>query len=86
MEEYLTIDELCGRIKFQRQTIYNLIHRKIFVPGKHFLKPSPKKILFRWSAIQAWIGESPQTEAPPPERTSPDPADRKSEKVSLIRI
>lgn len=86
MEEYLTIDELCGRIKFQRQTIYNLIHRKIFLAGKHFLKPSPKKILFRWSAIQAWLGESPHPEAPPPEPDKPDLPSRKHEKVSLIRI
>ncbi len=82
----MTIDELCGRIKFQRQTIYNLIHRKMFLPGKHFLKPSPKKILFRWSAIQAWIGESTQPEVPAPEPPEPDPTARKREKVSLIRI
>jgi hypothetical protein len=59
MEEYLTTEELCDRIKYQKQTIYNLIHRRVLVPGKHFLKPTPKKILFRWSAIQAWIGENP---------------------------
>jgi excisionase family DNA binding protein len=59
MEEYLTIKELCARIKYGKQTIYNLIHRKTFVQGKHFLKPTPKKILFKWSEVQAWIGESP---------------------------
>jgi hypothetical protein len=57
MEEYLTTDELCDRIKYQKQTIYNLIHRKVFVAGKHFLKPTPKKILFKWSEIQTWIGD-----------------------------
>ena len=31
MEEYLTTDELCDRIKYQRQTVYNLIHRKVFL-------------------------------------------------------
>ena len=47
MEEYLTKDELCDRIKYQRQTVYNLIHRKVFIQGKP-LKPTPKKILFKW--------------------------------------
>ena len=59
MEEYLTTDELCARIKYHKQTVYNLIHRKVFIQGKHFFKPTPKKILFKWSAIQAWIGEAP---------------------------
>lgn len=58
MEEYLTTDELCDRIKYQRQTIYNLIHRRVLLPGKHFFKPTPKKILFKWSEIQAWIGDN----------------------------
>ena len=62
MEEYLTTDELCDRIKYQRQTIYNLIHRRVLLPGKHFFKPTPKKILFKWSEIQAWIEESPGSE------------------------
>jgi excisionase family DNA binding protein len=56
-EEYLTVDELAARIKFSRQTLYNLIHKGTFVRGRHFLKPTPKKILFKWSAIQAWMGE-----------------------------
>ncbi|MBF0509141.1 MAG: helix-turn-helix domain-containing protein [Deltaproteobacteria bacterium] len=61
MDEYLTVDELCRRIKFAKQTIYNLIHRKSFIAGKHYIKPSPKKILFKWSEIQAWLGESPSS-------------------------
>ena len=58
MEEYLTINELSARIKFSRQSLYNLIYKRIFVLGHHYLKPSPKKVLFKWSAIQAWMGES----------------------------
>lgn len=57
-EEYLTVPELSARIKFPRQSLYNLIHKGTFVLGKHFLKPTPKKILFKWSAIQAWMGET----------------------------
>ena len=51
MEEYLTVNELSARIKFSRQTLYNLIYKGTFVIGKHYLKPSPKKVLFIWSEI-----------------------------------
>jgi predicted DNA-binding transcriptional regulator AlpA len=57
-EEYLTVPELSARIKFSKQSLYNFIHKGTFILGKHFLKPTPKKILFKWSAIQSWMGES----------------------------
>ena len=55
MEEYLTVAELSTRIKFSKQSIYNLINKKIFIIGKHYLKPRPKKILFKWSEVMAWM-------------------------------
>ncbi|MFC1816452.1 helix-turn-helix transcriptional regulator [Thermodesulfobacteriota bacterium] len=55
MEEYLTVDELASRIKFSKRSLYNLIYKKTFVLGKHYFKPTPKKILFKWSEIQTWI-------------------------------
>lgn len=58
MEEYLTVSELSARIKFSRQSLYNLIHRGVFVLGKHYLKPTPKKVLFKWSEIKEWIGDA----------------------------
>ena len=58
MEEYLTATELAVRIKFSRQTLYNLIYKGSFVLGKHYLKPTPKKLLFKWSEIQKWMGDS----------------------------
>ena len=61
MEEYVTVDELSARIKFSRQTLYNLIHRKTFVLGKHYLKPSAKKILFKWSEVEAWMEAGPSS-------------------------
>ena len=62
MEEYLTVNELSARIKFSKQSLYNLIHKGTFVLGKHYLKPTPKKVLFKWSEILAWIGESLSSE------------------------
>ena len=58
MDEYLTITELSARIKFSKQSLYNLIHKGTFVLGRHYLKPTRKKILFKWSEILAWMGES----------------------------
>ncbi|PKN62636.1 MAG: hypothetical protein CVU57_23595 [Deltaproteobacteria bacterium HGW-Deltaproteobacteria-15] len=58
MEEYLTVDELSARIKFSKQSLYNLIHRGAFVLGKHYLKPTPKKVLFKWSEVKHWIGDA----------------------------
>ena len=93
MEEYLTIDELCGRIKYRKQTVYNLIHRKVFIRGEHFLKPTPRKILFKWSAIQTWIGEDSRSIQESPRtpvaerRPSGNAADSsKTKEISLIRI
>jgi len=55
MEEYLTVNELSARIKFSKQTLYNLIYKDTFIIGKHYLKPTPKKILFKWSEIHKWM-------------------------------
>jgi hypothetical protein len=57
MDEYLTVIELSARIKFSKQSLYNLIHKGSLVLGKHYLKPTPKKILFKWSEIKIWMGE-----------------------------
>lgn len=60
MEEYLSVVELSSRIKLAKQTIYNLIHRNVFILNRHYLKPTPKKILFKWSAVQDWMeGDQP---------------------------
>jgi len=57
MEEYLTVDELSTRIKFSKQSLYNLIHQGTFILGKHYLKPTPKKVLFKWTEIKSWMGD-----------------------------
>jgi len=54
-ETYLTPKELSIIIKFSTQAIYNLIHKGTFINGVHYHKPSPKKILFKFSSIQNWI-------------------------------
>ena len=64
MEEYLTVAELSKRIKFSKQSIYNLINKKIFIIGKHYLKPRPKKILFKWSEIMTWMEQRAEPSDP----------------------
>lgn len=53
--EYLTVSELSQRIKYTEQSIYNLIYNGTFMEGRHFFKPTPKKILFKWLEVVHWI-------------------------------
>ena len=53
--EFITVAELRDRIKFSKQTIYNMISTGRFLKGKHYFKPSPKKVLFSWPAVETWI-------------------------------
>ena len=70
MEDYLTVDELSLKIKYSKQSLYNLIYKKKFILGKHYFKPTPKKILFKWSEIQAWIEGTTDSNAEPPAHRS----------------
>ncbi|MEZ4528366.1 MAG: helix-turn-helix domain-containing protein [Desulfobacterales bacterium] len=64
-EEYLTVRELSEKTRFSPQTIYNKISRGEFEPGKHYVKPSRKKVLFKVSAINEWLGETFRIEQKP---------------------
>ena len=55
MEEYLSVKELSRRIKMPPGTIRNLIWKKEFLEGTHFVKPTPRKLLFVWSAVEKWL-------------------------------
>ena len=58
MEEiYLDIKELCSRIKYKPQTIYNKIHQGVFVEGTDYIKPMGK-LLFKWSGIRRRLGDT----------------------------
>ena len=69
MEKYLTVKELSREIKFSTQSLYNLIHKGTFVLGKHYLKPTPKKVLFKWTEIREWMGEPPHSQENPYTKT-----------------
>ena len=63
-EEYLTVAELSERIKYSVQSLYNLINSGSLKLKRHYLKPTPKKILFKWTAILQWMGEDITVEGP----------------------
>ena len=76
MEEYLTVQEIGERIKFSKQSIYNLIYKKKFILGVHYLKPTPKKILFVWSEIEKWLRQSIDEPAESEAPNRPDQAEQ----------
>ena len=55
MEEYLTTTELSSRIKMAPGTIRNLVWKKNLVENVHYVKPTPRKMLFLWSKIEKWL-------------------------------
>jgi hypothetical protein len=61
MTEYLTNPELSRRIKMSCGTIRNLCWKGDLRENVHFLQPTPRKVLFIWSAIEDWLhGKSPE--------------------------
>ncbi len=63
MEQYLTTYELSKRIKMTPGTIRNLVWRGDLVENVHFVKSTPRKLLFVWSAIENWLyGKTPGME------------------------
>ena len=59
MEQYLTTQELSKRIKMTPGTIRNLVWRKELRENVHYVKPTPRKLLFVWSAIEEWLYGKP---------------------------
>lgn len=55
MEEYLITIELSRRIKMTPGTIRNLVWKGELIENVHYIKPTPRKLLFVWSAIEAWL-------------------------------
>jgi hypothetical protein len=79
MEEYLTTDELSLRIKMVPGTIRNLVWKDVFQENIHYVKPTPRKILFIWSRIEAWLYGKEYNESNPC-------CDKESKTDSLINI
>jgi predicted DNA-binding transcriptional regulator AlpA len=87
MEEYLTVRELSQRTKFAEQTLYNLINKGTLVQGKHYFKPTRKKIIFVWSEVLAWMkGTDSKSTEVPLVPSPPVPESETQTKANLIKI
>ena len=58
-KDYLSITELCVRISYTPKSVYNMVSQRVFTEGVHYFKPTKRKLLFFWPAIEAWIREGP---------------------------
>lgn len=56
-KNYLSIKELCERTNYAPKSIYNMVSQRIFTEGVHYFKPTRRKLLFFWPAVEAWIRE-----------------------------
>jgi hypothetical protein len=54
-EEYLTIQELSGRLKLKPKTVKNKMASGIFRKGVHYFSPAGLGPRFKWSAVVAWL-------------------------------
>ena len=57
-EEYLTIEELSGRLKIKPKTVTNKMAAGIFRKGIHFFSPPGLWPRFKRSAVVAWLEHS----------------------------
>ena len=55
MSKYYTTQELSEIIKMAPGTIRNLVWKGVFIEGIHYVKPSARKVLFIWTAIEDWL-------------------------------
>ena len=58
-EEYLTTLELSQRIKMAPGTIRNLVWKNELKEHVHYVKPTPRKVLFLWNGIRKWLHGDP---------------------------
>jgi hypothetical protein len=72
MDKYYTIQEVAEITRFSKQTIYNRLSQKKFQQGIHYLKPSPKKILFLETGIQFLLGKTGNVSEPESKEQSTD--------------
>jgi hypothetical protein len=63
--EYLSVKQLALLIPYREQTIRNLISAGEFKEGVHYYKRR-RRVVFKWSAVQLWIGDPVPSEAEAP--------------------
>ena len=61
LREYLSVKQLALLIPYREQTIRNLISAGEFKEGVRYYKRR-RRVVFRWSAVQVWLGDPVQSE------------------------
>ena len=64
MTEYLTLQEVSRRIKMAPGTLRNLVWKKELQEGNHYIKPTPRKLIFLWSAVEGWLWRNSHQKGP----------------------
>jgi len=69
-EEYLTVRQIAGRIKYGEQTVRNMMTAGVFRRGVHYYKRRGR-VLFLWSRMEQWlredtVGSTETLDLPPP--------------------
>ncbi|WP_028314663.1 helix-turn-helix transcriptional regulator [Desulfatibacillum aliphaticivorans] len=70
MEELLTVRQLAKLTGYAEQTVYNKVSKGEFILGRHYYKPTRKKVLFIRAAIQEWLINGSTHKAPGPKKES----------------
>ena len=51
--DYLTVDELATRMKFNPRYINNVLRPRYFAEGRHYVRPfGARKVLYLWENIE----------------------------------
>jgi hypothetical protein len=54
-KDYVSITEFCERTNYAPKSVYNMVSQGVFKEGTHYFKPTKRKLLFFWPAIEQWI-------------------------------
>ena len=82
-DEYLTLDELAGRLKLKKKTLKNKMAGGIFRKGEHYFSPPGIGPRFKWSAIVAWLEQAEPTRSEPREMVRQFPRARKARGLDI---
>ena len=58
MDVYYTTKQLSKKIHMAEGTIRNLVCQGTFQKGIHYIKPTPRKLLFKAVAIDKWLNRN----------------------------
>lgn len=64
-DQYLTLDQLVKRVQLGKSTIRAYMHSGELQEGREYFRPRGNRVLFKWSAMKAWVEHRGSTSAGP---------------------